>query len=624
MSENLALANHADDPSKSLTEPTRVVPNYSFPFEEGSPDMSRVPANRLYFGDNLDWLSKMDAGIVDLVYLDPPFNSQATYNLLYKSPDGQAAQAQYQAFVDSWRWDQPADIALARILRSGSPAAEIISALHNYMNKSDMMAYLVMMTARLIELQRVLKPTGSLYLHCDTSASHYLKIILDSVFGPRAFRNEIIWKRTSAHNDARNRYGDVTDTILLYANGEAVTFHRQYRSYSPEYIQKNFRFQDEKGYYSSENLRSPNPRPNLTYDYKGYKPHANGWTVSREKMEQLDKDDRLIFPSSKDGRIRVKKYLHEMPGLPVANLWDDIGPISSQDIERVGYQTQKPLALLKRIIEASSDKGGLVLDPFCGCGTAIEAAEMLERKWIGIDITPLAIDVVERRLSRKGLRRKVDYEVEGVPLDMDGAQRLYDSDSLHLQYELWALTLVDGQPRDGGKAGADKGIDGLIFFQDDARNIGKAVVSVKGGKNVHAQHVRDLLGALTTQRAKMGIFVTMHKTAAMETAAREAGSVEAGGKLRRTIQILTIEELLGGKKPDLPPVHDIISAASAARRAGSRQPAAPTPEEIRQSPSFKLPISGGRKRDSQQTLPIEEPLLVRPQPSKGSGRKKSA
>lgn len=580
--------------------------------------------NRLYFGDNLEWLSKMDSGIVDLVYLDPPFNSQATYNLLYKSPDGQAAQAQYQAFVDSWRWDYPADVALARILSSGSPAAEIISALHNYMNKSDMMAYLVMMTARLIELQRILKPSGSLYLHCDTSASHYLKIILDSVFGPRSFQNEIIWKRTSAHNDARNRYGDVTDTLLLYARGGETTFNRQYRSYSPEYIESNFRFKDDDGrYYSSENLRSPNPRPNLTYDYKGYKPHANGWTVSREKMEQLDKEGRLIFPASKEGRIRVKKYLDEMPGLPIANLWDDIGPISSQDAERVGYQTQKPLALLKRIIEASSNEGDLILDPFCGCGTAIEAAALLGRRWIGIDITPLAIDVVERRLSRKGLRRNVDYIVEGVPLDMDGAQKLFDSDPLHLQFELWALTLVDGQPRDGGKAGADKGIDGLIFFQDDTKNIGKAVVSVKGGKNAQAQHVRDLLGAMTTQRAKMGVFVTMYKTSAMESAAREAGSVEAGGKLRRAIQIMTIEELLSGKKPDLPPVHDILSAASAARKSKSRT-VEPTPEEMLRSPQFKYPISGGKKKPVQESLPMDEPLLVQPQPSKGRGRKKSA
>ncbi len=577
-----------------------------------------TPSKKLFFGDNLDWLPKMDSESVDLIYLDPPFNSQATYNLLYKSPDGTAAQAQYQAFVDSWLWDKPADAALAYIMSSATPASEIISALHNYMQKSDMMAYLVMMTARLIEMRRILKSTGSLYLHCDSSASHYLKIILDALFGPTAFQNEIVWKRTTSHNDARIRYGDVTDKLLFYARGDKPTFHRQFRPYSPEYIESNFKFIEPDGRrYSSENLRSPNPRPNLTYDYKGFKPHANGWTVSYEKMEQLDREGRLIFPANPNGRIRVKKYLDEMSGVVVSNLWDDIGVIPSQHQERLGYQTQKPIALLQRIIEASTDRGDVVLDPFCGCGTAIEAAEMLGRSWIGIDITPLAIDVVERRLSRKGLRRKIDYTVEGTPLDMDGAQRLFDSDPLHLKFELWALTLVDGQPRDDGKPGADRGIDGLIFFQNDAHNIGKAVVSVKGGKNVQAQHVRDLIGAMSNQNANFGVFVTMHKTSAMDEAAREAGSIEAGGKLRRKVQILTIQELLKGKKPDLPPVHDIISAAAAARRSRTIR-LSPTAEEIRREPQFKYPISGGKKHD-QQSLPIDEPLLIE-QPATPTGR----
>jgi hypothetical protein len=200
---------------------------------------------------------------------------------------------------------------------------------------------------------------------------------------------------------------------------------------------------------------------------------------------------------------------------------------------------------------------------------------------------------------------------------MDGARRLYEADPLHLQFELWALTLVDGQPRDGGKAGADKGVEGVIFFQDDAKNIGRALVSVKGGKNVQAQHVRDLIGTMTTQDAKMGVFVTMNKTSAMEDAARAAGSVDAGGKLRRRVQIMLVEELLQGAKPDLPPVHDIISVAAAARRAKLARDIEPTPAEIRESPRFKLPIPGGKKKSEQQTLPMDEPLLVPPQPRRG-------
>jgi site-specific DNA-methyltransferase (adenine-specific) len=342
----------------------------------------------------------------------------------------------------------------------------------------------------------------------------------------------------------------------------------------------------------------------------------------QERLEVLDAAGLIYWPPR--GNVpRFKRYTTVAEGNPIQDIVTDIQAISSQSQERLNYQTQKPIALLQRIIEASSNKGDVILDPFCGCGTAVEAAQVLGRKWVGIDITPLAIDVVERRLGRVGLRRNVDYKVEGVPLDMDGAVRLYESDPLHRDYEHWALTLVDGQPRDGGKAGADKGVDGIIFFQDDAKNIGKAIVSVKGGKNAQAQHVRDLLGAMTSQKAKIGVFVTMHKTSAMDTAARDAESVEAGGKVRRRIQILTIEELLSGKKPDLPPVHDIISAAAAARRARTMRETELTPEEIRESPSFKLPITGGKKKDAQKQLPMDEPLLIQPQ-AKSSRKRKRA
>jgi hypothetical protein len=334
-------------------------------------------------------------------------------------------------------------------------------------------------------------------------------------------------------------------------------------------------------------------------------------------------DDGFVVQSA-PGRVpRFKRYLDEQRGLPLDDVWGDIPPLNSQAQERLHYPTQKPLALLERIIRVASKPGDIVLDPFAGCGTAIEAAQKLGRRWIGIDVTVLAIDVVERRLKRMGLRRGADYEVNGVPLDMDGARRLFAED--YHQFQLWALTLVDGQPRDGGKKGADKGVDGLIYFQDDARNVGQAIVSVKGGENIHAEHIRDLIGTVHSQRAKFGVFITLHEpTAAMLKAAREADPVEAGGKLRPGIQICTIKQLLSGHKPNLPPVFDIISAASAARRAGSRQPLPPTPEEIRKSPSFKLPIAGGKKKPVQESLPMDEPLLVQPQPSKGRGRKKSA
>jgi len=603
-----------------------------------------APLNKLYYGDNLHWLETMQPNTADLVYLDPPFNSQASYNILYHSPDGEASQAQYQAFEDSWSWDKPADIALAKIMTSGSPAAEIISALHNYMQKSDLMAYLVMMTARLIELRRVLKPTGSLYLHCDPGASHYLKIILDAVFlGSGGFRNEVIWKRTGSHGGAK-RWGPVHDTILFYAASGDYTWNRVFQEYDQQYLDDYYRFNDERGRYRLVTLTGAGTRTGDSgKPWRNVDPTDSGrhWAVpirslqtaypkedltvlsTQEKLDLLDKAGLVYWPTR--GSVpQQKRYSNENPGVPLQDIITDIRPISSHSQERLNYQTQKPIALLQRIIEASSDKDGVVLDPFCGCGTAIEAAQILGRHWIGIDITPLAVDVVERRLSRRGLRRKIDYQIEGIPLDMDGAKRLYEADPLHLHYQLWALTLVDGQPRDGGKPGADKGVDGLIYFQDDSRTIGKAIVSVKGGENVHAKDVRDLIGAMNNQQAKMGVFVTLHKTKAMDDAAKEAGSIEAGGKMRRRVQVVLIEDLLEGKKPDLPPVHDIISAAAAARRARSVRETELTPDEIRESPQFKYPITGGKKSD-QKSLPMDEPLLVQqPATPKGRSRRRRA
>ena len=567
-------------------------------------------ANRLYFGDNLDWLSKMESSSVELVYLDPPFNSQATYNLLYKSPDGEAAQSQYQAFVDSWRWGPATDAALVSVIRSGSPAASILTSLNNYMQKSDLMAYLVMMAARLIELRRVMKPTASLYLHCDSSASHYLKILLDAIFGSSAFRNEIIWKRSNAKSLMSRRLATNHDTILLYSAGDNYWDEdAAFLPYDPldlsektaeKYSQVD---QDGRRYQLTSLINPSQDRPNLTYEFLGI---TRVWRWTKDRMQKAF-DDGLVVQTAKGRVPRFKRYLDTQRGVALDDVWTDIPPLNSQAQERLGYPTQKPLALLERIIKLSSKPGDVVLDPFCGCGTAIEAAETLGRRWIGIDITALAIDVVERRLSRMGLRRNGQYRVDGIPLDMDGARRLFSEDP-H-QFQLWALTLVDGQPRDGGKKGADKGVDGIIFFQDDARSTGQAIVSVKGGANVHAQHIRDLIGAMHNQRAKLGGFVTLTEpTSAMLKAAREAESVEAGGKLLPRVQICSIQDLLKGKKPKLPPIYDIISAAAAARRGKSRTIEI-TPEERRRSPQFRYSISGGKKQ-VQEVLPMDEPLLT--------------
>lgn len=579
--------------------------------------------NKLYFGDNLDWLPKIATESVDLIYLDPPFNSKASYNILYKSPSDTNQQAQYHAFIDSWTWGPAADHAMALVMNSGSPAAGILSAFQNYMQKSDLMAYLAMMTARFLEMHRVLAPHGSMYLHCDSTASHYLKIILDAVFGPDAFRNEIIWKRSHAHSDSKQgskHFGRITDTLLFYAKSANTTWNVLYQPYDQSYIDRDYRRVDENGRrYRLDNLQGPGgaKKGNPYYEVMGVSRH---WRYSKEKMDALIKKGRVI--QTRPGAVpQYKRYLDEMPGVPLQNLWADLPVLNNRSKEALNYPTQKPLALLERIINASSNPGDVVLDPFCGCGTAIEAAQKLGRKWIGIDVTVLAIDVVERRLLRLGIHRKKDYVVEGTPLDMDGARHLFETDE-H-DFQLWAITLVDGQPREGGKRGADKGVDGLIYFQDDAKTIGEAVISVKGGKNVHADSVRDLLGTIETRGAKYGVMVTLNNpTSAMEKAAREAGSIESAGKLRPRIQIRTIEQLFDGRKPDLPPTHDIISATAAARRAGRKAPVKePTPEEIRKSPSFKLPIKGGKTKKDQPSLPLDEPLLVPQQAPKKQRRR---
>ncbi|QBR70905.1 site-specific DNA-methyltransferase [Beijerinckiaceae bacterium] len=570
--------------------------------------------NKLYFGDCIDWLEKITSASIDMIYLDPPFNSQASYNILYKSPHGDL-NAQYQSFADSWRWGTPTDIAFSRIMTSGSPAAGIISSFRNYMQTSDLMAYLVMMTVRLIEMRRVLKPTGSLFLHCDASAGHYLKIILDSIFGPTAFRNEIIWRRSMGKSLMTKRLPTNHDVILFYAYGE--NFWNEEGAFLP-YDESNLTDKTAEKYttrdadgrlYQLTSLINPNSdRPNLTYEFLGV---TRVWRWTRERMQEAYEQGLVI--QSAPGRVpRFKRYLDEQRGLPVDDVWTDIPPLNSQAAERLGYQTQKPLALLERIIKLATSPGDTILDPFCGCGTAIEAAHKLDRKWIGIDITALAIDVVERRLSRLNLRRGVQYEVEGIPLDLAGAHRLFETDE-H-QFQLWAITLVDGQPREGGKKGADKGVDGWIYFQDDARTIGNGIISVKGGKNIHAEHIRELYGAMESHHAKLGIFICLHKpTSKMIEAARSAESIEAGGKMRPRIQIRTIEELFRGRKPELPPVYDIISAAAASRRFSQKKPTLPpTPQELRKAPQFKLPISGGRKGDAQKHLPLDEPVLIPP------------
>ena len=508
--------------------------------------------NRLYYGDNLQVLrDHLAAESVDLIYLDPPFNSKRDYNLLFKSPKGHESEAQIQAFKDSWHWGEEAEREFDELLhQSNTNVIELMRMLRAFLGMNDMMAYLTMMANRLLELHRVLKPTGSLYLHCDPTASHYLKIVLDSVFGKARFGSEINWRRSSAHNDAkqgRKMLGNIRDVILLYTKSETWTWNWLYTPYDDDYI-RNFYTHVEEATgrrYRLGDLTAAKPGGDVSYEFHGTRPYKGRyWAYSRENMEKFFAEGRLYFPKN-GGTPSYKRYLDEMPGVPLQNDWDDIRPVPPN--EYLGYPTQKPLALLERIIAASSNKGGVVLDPFCGCGTAVHAAQKLKRQWIGIDITHLAISLIEKRL-KDSFKPKPHFEVYGTPKDLAAARDLARRDKY--QFQWWAVSLVDAQPFQGKKKGADGGVDGLKFFRDlDPQGVHKIVVSVKGGEHLKADDVRALMAVRERENADIALFLSLEPpTQGMMADAASAGFYQSpNGKKYARVQLLTIEDLLAGK-----------------------------------------------------------------------------
>lgn len=507
--------------------------------------------NALYFGDNLDVLRRYIADeTVDLIYLDPPFKSDATYNVLFAEKNGSQAAAQIKAFEDSWHWDQTAAAAYQEVVERGGPVSLVVQAFRTFLGCNDMLAYLSMLAIRMIELHRVLKPTGSLYLHCDPTASHYLKLLLDAVFGVKNFRNEIIWKRTSAHSDSK-RWGHVHDVLFFYTKNDVYTWNPIYLKHDPKYL-KRFRKKDPNGrLWTDYDLTAKGlTGGGYEYEYKGVK---KVWRVPLETMQRLDQEGRLYL--TQKGGIRIKRYLDELPGLLIHDVITDIPPVNSQAKERLGYPTQKPEALLERIIQTSSNEGDLVLDPFCGCGTTIAVAHRMNRRWIGIDITHLAINLMRVRLHDTfGLDMEKDYRVIGEPTTVADAEALAKQDPY--QFQFWALGLVGARPTDP-KRGADKGIDGRLYFHDEGPS-GKTkqvIISIKSGK-VHVSHVRDLLGVVQRESAAIGVLISLEEpTANMRTEAAAAGFYKSpGGTQHPKIQLLTIRTLLEeGKRIDLPP-----------------------------------------------------------------------
>ena len=548
--------------------------------------------NLLYYGDNLDVLRRhIKDDSVDLVYLDPPFKSNQDYNVLFAEKDGTGAASQFKAFEDTWEWNIESVRVFEELVESGGRVSDVMQAFQRFLGTNDMLAYLTMMAPRLVELRRVLKAKGSLYLHCDPTSGHYLKVLLDAVFGPENFRADITWQRTGTHSDAK-RWSPVADTLLHYSKSEAYIWNPLHVPHGEIYLEQKYRFYEADGRrYRLDNMTSPKPRPNMMYEWKGHASPPFGWRFSTETMAKLDAEGRIWYPDSKQKRPQLKRYLEEMSGVLMGNVWTDIDPINSRAAERLGYPTQKPEALLERIITASSNEGDCVLDPFCGCGTAIAVAQRLKRNWVGIDITHLAIGLIKSRLRDAfGDAVAKTYKVIGEPVSVQDAAELAKEDPY--QFQWWALGLV-GARRSEEKKGTDRGIDGRLYFHDEAQG-GKTkqiILSVKSG-HVSVPFIRDLRGVIEREKAEIGVLIALEEaTKPMRTEAASAGLYKSPWGTHPRLQILTIAELLEGKGIDYP--HPANVTFKRAPKAGAQLPeqlelvAEPLPEEASERPSRK-------------------------------------
>lgn len=515
--------------------------------------------NLLYYGDNLDVLRRhVKDESVDLIYLDPPFNSNQDYNVLFAEKDGTRAASQFKAFEDTWEWNMESVRVFEELVESGGRVSDVMQAFKRFLGTNDMLAYLTMMAPRLVELRKKLKPTGTIYLHCDPTASHYLKLLMDAVFEPVRFLNEITWKRTHSHGNVGRNFGSICDVLLVYTKEQSYTWNQQYTAFPAEYVIATFKHQDPDGRrWQSVTLRNPGMRPNLHFPYTAsngvtYQPHPNGWSCDIVRLRKYDSEKRLHFPTNPEGALRLKMYIDESSGIKLQNIWDDIPAIGSQAKERLGYPTQKPESLLERIVKTSSSEGDVVLDPFCGCGTAIAVAQRLNRNWIGIDVTHLAIGLIKSRLRDAfGDEVAKTYKVIGEPTTVQDAEPLAKEDPY--QFQWWALGLV-GARRSEEKKGSDQGIDGRLYFHDEQQG-GKTkqiILSVKSG-NVSVPFIRDLRGVIDREKAEIGVLIALQDaTKPMRIEAASAGFYKSPWGSHPRLQILTIAELLEGKGIDYP------------------------------------------------------------------------
>lgn len=528
--------------------------------------MENMNLNALYYGDCLEWMRKWNDGSVDLIYLDPPFNSDATYNVLY-STEG-AGTAQTRAFDDTWHWDEAAEDRLERYLNAaGRRAHSAIVGLNRILGKSGMLAYLTYMAERLEEMYRLLNPAGSIYLHCDPEASHYIKVVMDAIFDHSNFRNEIIWKRTSAHSGAQ-RFGPVHDVIFFYSMTDTHTWNRVYQPYEKTYVDTFYRHKETDGrLYRVGDLTGAGIRQGESgTSWRGHDPTAKGrhWAPPRkfpggenvpvstlEALDYLDEIGRVHWPTGGNGVPGFKRYLDEMEGVVAQDIITDIPPLSAKSKERLGYPTQKPIALLKRLITASTNADDVVLDPFCGCGTSIDAARRLGRRWIGIDISSFAIDLIrEIRLQDNTI------PAEGIPYDLESARKLAAEQAFN--FESWAVTRLRGFAPNVKQIG-DGGLDGRATLAQVPEDTDSrlALAQVKGGR-YQLHYLRDFVGVMHRENAAIGCFVTLDPitSKAARQEALEMGKIRVSGYTYPRLQLWSIREYFDGILPMMPIMND--------------------------------------------------------------------
>lgn len=536
-----------------------------------------VPKNLLFYGDNLQVLRRYVADeTIDLVYLDPPSYSKRVHNVLFKPKAGTASHEEIEAFDNARTWTQESISTFEHLTENAPTAvASAIDAARRLVGESDMLAYLVMITARLVELRRALKASGSLYLHCDPTTSHYLRIMLDAVFGPSNFKSEIVWRRKGTLNNSKS-FEAVHDVLLYYGKNPNPTFNTLYLARTPEYVSQNFRFTEADGRrWSPQSLSSPISRPSLTYAFTAkngqtYHPPPNGWKYTLDRMRQLDDAGRLHYPAKASGRLQLKRYLDEVRGEPIQDVWTDVPAVRRTDAEWLGYPTQKPLTLLERIIASSSNPGDVVLDPCCGSGATVVAAQRLGRRWIGIDISVLSIDLIKNRLREAfGSEVAQTYEIDGTPRDVEGARALFAANPA--EFERWAVSLVSGMP--GEEQIGDWAFDGIIHFPLDRENVGRTIVAVNIGGSHNPDIIRHIVAAIDAQKAELGVVIVMDNVMKeLRDAAEHSGIYHhpLTGRHYPKVQIISVLELLRGDGVNMPtPVFPHLRTS---RHEGGNQP----------------------------------------------------